>query len=127
MVSDVFHELESALEVAAATRRGQLALRGHDEDFQIEVDGQPFHLAIERGGFVLSPGASPRRQPMRFTRVQVDAPTLHAILAGDVSPVEAMEQGKLFLRTRLYGGALFTMLLRAAYDLARESRLAARG
>jgi hypothetical protein len=35
-----------------------------------------------------------------------------------------MEQGQLFLRTRLYGGALITILLRAAYDLARERALA---
>jgi hypothetical protein len=37
-----------------------------------------------------------------------------------------MEQGKLFLRTRLYGGALLTILLRSAYDLARERKLASR-
>jgi hypothetical protein len=36
-----------------------------------------------------------------------------------------MEQGQLFLRTRLYGGALITILLRAAYDLARERALGA--
>ncbi len=34
-----------------------------------------------------------------------------------------MEAGRLFLRTRLYGGALITILLRAAYDLARSRKL----
>jgi hypothetical protein len=34
-----------------------------------------------------------------------------------------MEEGKLFLRTRLYGGGLITILLRSCFDLARERRL----
>ena len=51
--------------------------------------------------------------------------TLQAIVGGRLSPVAAMEQGKLYLRTRLYGGALITILLRAAYDLARDRRLGA--
>ena len=118
--------LRSALESAGQTKRGQLALNGHDEDFQIEIDGQaPIHVEIRAGKLAVRAGPSPRQEPLHFTRVQLDGATLQAIVAGQLSPVAAMEQGKLYLRTRLYGGALITILLRAAYDLARERRLGA--
>ncbi len=123
---DVLELLRGALELASQTKRGQLALNGHDEDFQVEIDGQaPIHVEICGGKLAVRSGPSPRQEPLRFTRVQLDGATLQAIVGGRMSPVEAMEQGKLFLRTRLYGGALITILLRAAYDLARDRRLRA--
>jgi len=123
---DIFKVLNEALESASRTKLGQLAVTGHDEDFQVEIDGHaPIHVEIRGGKLAVRAGASPRQEPLHFTRVQLDADTLAAILAGNISPVEAMEQGKLFLRTRLYGGALLTILLRAAYDLARARRLRA--
>jgi len=123
---DIFKVLNEALEAASRTKRGQLAVTGHDEDFQVEIDGHaPIHVEIRGGILAVRTGPSPRQEPLHFTRVQLDAETLAAILAGNISPVEAMEQGKLFLRTRLYGGALLTILLRAAYDVARERRLRA--
>lgn len=123
---NVLDILSSALELASQTKRGQLALNGHDEDFQVEIDGQaPIHVEIRGGKLALRSGPSPRQEPLHFTRVQLDGATLQAIVDGTMSPVEAMEQGKLFLRTRLYGGALITILLRAAYDLARDRRLSA--
>ena len=122
--SDLFGIIRSALEVASRTKRGQLALAGHDEDFQVEIAGHaPIHVEFRGGKLAVRPGPSPRQEPLHYTRVGVDEPTLSAILAGTLSPVEAMEQGKLFLRTRLYGGALITILLRSAYDLARQRAL----
>lgn len=127
-MADVYDDLKAALEAAAKTPRGSRAVGGHDEDFQIEVEGHdPIHLEIKGGKLAVNRGASPRQQPLHFTRVQLDESTLRAILDGKVSPVEAMEQGKLYLRTRLYGGALATILLRSAYDLARERKLQAAG
>lgn len=121
---DVLLVLTEALERASRTKRGQLAIAGHDEDFQLEIDGQaPIHVEIRGGRLAVRAGASPRQEPLHFTRVQLNGETLNAILSGKVSPVDAMEQGNLFLRTRLYGGALITILLRSAYDLARAQRL----
>ncbi len=123
---NVLDILRGALESAGQTKRGQLALNGHDEDFQVEIDGQaPIHVEIRGGKLAVRAGPSPRQEPLRFTRVQLDGATLQAIVGGQLSPVAAMEQGKLYLRTRLYGGALITILLRAAYDLARDRRLGA--
>jgi len=123
---DVLDILRGALELAGQTKRGQLALHGHDEDFQLEIDGQaPIHVEIRGGKLAVRAGPSPRQEPLHFTRVQIDGATLQAIVGGQLSPVAAMEQGKLYLRTRLYGGALITILLRAAYDLARDRRLGA--
>jgi len=122
--SDLFLTLRGALEEASGTKRGQLALAGHDEDFQVEVAGHaPIHVEFRGGKLAVRPGPSPRQEPLHYTRVGIDESTLSAILAGTLSPVEAMEQGKLFLRTRLYGGALITILLRSAYDLARQRAL----
>ena len=124
-MAGIVEELRAALEQATQTRRGQLVLNGHDEDFQVEIAGyDPIHVEIEEAGLAVRPGPSPRQEPLHFTRVQMDESTLRSILIGALSPVEAMEQGKLFLRTRLYGGAQITILLRAAYDLARERALA---
>jgi hypothetical protein len=125
-VADVFTDLRTALEEASRTPRGQLVLAGHDEDFQVEIGGnEPIHVEFAHGKMAVRPGPSPRQGPLHFTIVQMDEPTLRSILGGALSPVEAMEQGKLFLRTRLYGGALLTILLRVAYDQARERALAA--
>lgn len=128
MVS-VFEDLRAALEQASQTARGKLVLKGHDEDFQVEVAGQePIHVEFASGKMSVRQGPSPRQDPIHFTIVQMDEATLRAILTGSISPVEAMEQGRLFLRTRLYGGALLTILLRCAYDRAHEegpSRVAA--
>jgi NitT/TauT family transport system substrate-binding protein len=121
---DLAATLRSTLDEASRTERGRSAIAGHDEDFQIEVPGHPpIHVEIAGGKLAIRAGASPRREPLHFTRVQIDDSTLRSILTGTLSPVEAMEQGKLFLRTRLYGGAQITILLRAAYDLARQRSL----
>ncbi len=122
---NVVGDLQRALEAAARTQQGERVLAGHDEDFEIAVGGRAtVHVAIAGGRMTVGLGPSPRRTPLQFTRVEVDEDTLREILCGRVSPVEAMEQGRLFLRTRLYGGALITILLRVAYDQAREERLA---
>jgi hypothetical protein len=125
---DLLGDLRAALEDAARTKRGTMAVNGHDEDFELQIAGQePIHVEILGGALAVNGGPSPRHEPMHFTVVEVDQATLRAILDGQVSPVEAMFDGKLFLRTRLYGGALITILLRAAYDLARERKLSAVG
>jgi ABC-type nitrate/sulfonate/bicarbonate transport system substrate-binding protein len=122
--SDLFATLRAALDEASRTKRGQLVLAGHDEDFQLEIPAHaPIHVEFRSGQLAVHPGPSPRQEPLHFTRVGIDEPTLSSILAGTLSPVEAMEQGKLFLRTRLYGGALITILLRSAYDLALQRAL----
>ena len=124
-MAEVLDELRSALAQASQTPRGKRAVAGHDEDFEIEVPGHdPIHVEILGNALAVRSGSSPRQEPLRFTRVQLDQATLLDILQGRLSPIEAMEQGKLFLRTRLYGGALLTILLRAAYDLSRERQLA---
>jgi ABC-type nitrate/sulfonate/bicarbonate transport system substrate-binding protein len=122
---DVLRKLQLALEAASRTKRGRLVLEGHDEDFQIELEGSaPIHVEIRGGALAVRAGPSPRQEPLHFTRVQLDTATLDALLAGHMTPVGAMEAGKLFLRTRLYGGAQLTILLRAAYDLAHERLMA---
>jgi hypothetical protein len=124
-MADLLQELRTALDEASRTPRGRRAVTGHNEDFELDISGHgTVHVAIAGGRLTVQPGPSPRREPLRFTRVELDEGTLRAILGGAISPVEAMEQGKLFLRTRLYGGGLITILLRAAYDLARERALA---
>ena len=116
----IFTDLRATLDEASRTPRGQLVLAGHNEDFQVEITGhEPIHVEIADKRLAVRPGPSSRQDPLRFTRIQIDEATLRSILGGKLTPVEAMEQGKLFLRTRLYGGAQFTILLRAAYDLAR--------
>jgi hypothetical protein len=124
VVSELLDDLRSALSAASQTARGQKAVKGHDEDFDLEVSGYgTFHVAISRGSLEISRGASPRQEALHYTLVQVDEATLRGILGGEISPVAAMEEGKLFLRTRLYGGGLITILLRSCFDLARERRL----
>jgi len=120
----LFEDLKTALEAGAKTPRGARAVAGHDEDFELEVGKEVFHVGFQGGQLSINQGKSPRREPLHFSRVQTDEATLRRILDGQISPVEAMEEGKLFLRTRLYGGALLTILLRSAYDLARERKLA---
>ena len=125
-MADVFKDLKAALEAAAKTPRGNRAVNGHDEDFEIEVAGNdPIHLEIAGGKMSVNKGPSPRQEALHFTRLELDETTLYDILGGRTSPVDAMEAGKLYLRTRLYGGALVTILLRSAYDLARERKLGA--
>jgi len=124
VASELLDDLRAALEEASRTVRGQKAIHGHDEDFDLEIAGRgTFHVAIARGQMEIGEGPSSRREPLHYTLVQVDESTLRAILSGAISPVEAMEQGRLFLRTRIYGGALITILLRSAYDLAGEKTL----
>ena len=118
-------DLRTALNAASDTPRGQRAVNGHDEDFEIEVGKEVFHLGIRGGKMTVNAGPSPRHEPLHFSRLQLDEATLRDIVEGRVSPVEAMEAGRLFLRTRLYGGALATILLRSAYDLARARKLSA--
>jgi SCP-2 sterol transfer family protein len=128
VAEQVVERFAAALQQASQTARGQKAVRGHDEDFQVEIDGlQPLHVQIVDGGLSVRPGPSPRQEPLRFTRVQIDPAALRQILDGQLSPVEAMAAGRLFLRTRLYGGAQITILLRAAYDLARDARMSGSG
>lgn len=123
-MADVFNDLKTAFEAAAKTPRGSRAVSGHDEDFEIEIAGHaPIHLEIAGGKMSVNQGPSPRQVALHFTRLELDEATLYDILGGKTSPVDAMEAGKLYLRTRLYGGALVTILLRSAYDLARERKL----
>jgi len=127
-MGSVFEDLRAALEEASGTPRGKLAVEGHDEDFQVEIEGQePIHVEFAGGKLAVRPGPSPRQEPIHFTIVQMNEETLRSILTGSISPVEAMEQGRLFLRTRLYGGALLTILLRCAYDRARGAAPASIG
>lgn len=117
-------DLIQTLTDASETPLGSKAIRGHNEDYQLEINGHtPISIEIDSGHLSISDGPSPRQLPLRFTRIQLSEETLLSILRGDESPIEAMERGALFIRTRLYGGAQFTMLLRAAYDLARAQRI----
>ena len=123
-MGEIARKLSAAIEAASRTPRGERAVKGHDETYEFLINDSA-HCHFEIAGGQLKFGESPaaRREPLRYTRLELSEETLRAILNGDVSPVEAMEQGKLLLRTRLYGGGQMTMLLRAAYDLARASRL----
>ena len=121
---NLLDDVTQALQEAAATPLGQKALRGHDEDYDIEVAGhEPFHVAIEGGQMAVRPGRSPHREALAVSGVELGESTLRDILAGRVSPYEAMGTGKLFLLTRLYGGGQITILLRAAYDMSRQRAL----
>jgi hypothetical protein len=121
---DIARELSVAIEAASRTARGERALKGHDEYYEFLVAGRaPVHFEIAGGKLKFGDGPAPRREPLRYTRLELSEATLRAILKGDLSPVGAMERGELLLRTRLYGGGQMLMLLRAAYDLARARRL----
>jgi hypothetical protein len=123
-MADIARELSAAIEAASRTQQGQRAVNGHDEFYEFLVEGRaPCHFEIAAGGIEFGEGPAPRREPLRYTRLELSESTLRAILSGDLSPVEAMENGRLLLRTRLYGGGQMTMLLRSAYDLARARRL----
>ncbi len=123
-MSDIGRELSVAVEEARRTARGERAVKGHDEYYEFLVEGcTPFHFEIAGGRLKFGDGPAPRREPLRYTRLELAEGTLRAILNGDLSPVGAMERGELLLRTRLYGGGQMIMLLRAAYDLARARRV----
>jgi hypothetical protein len=123
-VSELIDDVRTALTAAGQTVRGNKALHGHDEDFELEIAGYgSIYIGIAGGRTVIERGPSPRREALHFSLIQMDEATLRAILEGRMRPVEAMEAGSLFLRTRLYGGGLITILLRAAYDVARERKL----
>ncbi len=125
-MSDLFEELKPILLEASRTPLGQKAVNSHAEDFDVEVAGRgAIHVTFTGRAVEIGDGPSPRQEPLHYSLVQLDPATLEAILGGRLSPVDAMETGKLFLRTRLYGGALITILLRAAYDLARQRKLEA--
>lgn len=127
-VGEIGRDLDLALRAASGTPRGQRAVAGHDEHYEFDIEGRaPLHVAIAGGTLSFGEGPAPKREPLRFTRLELTERTLRAILGGDLSPVEAMERGELLMRTRLYGGGQMTILLRAAYDLARARRLAATG
>lgn len=121
---DIAREVSVAVEAASRTARGERALKGHDEYYEFLVKGrEPFHFEIAGGKLKFGDGPAPRREPLRYTRLELSEATLRTILKGDLSPVEAMARGELLLRTRLYGGGQMIMLLRAACDLARARRL----
>ena len=123
-MADISRELSVAIEAASRTARGERAVKGHDEYYEFLVEGRaPVHFEIAGGKLRFGDGPAPRREPLRYTRMELSEGTLRAILNGDLSPVGAMERGELLLRTRLYGGGQMIMLLRAAYDLARARRL----
>ena len=123
-MSDIGRYLSVALEPASKTARGERAVKGHDEYYEFLVkDRAPFHFEIAGGRLRFGAGPAPQREPLRYTRLELAEDTLRAIMNGEVSPVEAMGRGELLLRTRLYGGGQMTMLLRAAYDLARAQRV----
>ncbi|MDE3100734.1 MAG: hypothetical protein KGJ98_00700 [Chloroflexota bacterium] len=123
-MSALVRSFEEALRRASATELGRRALAGHDEDYQFDVSGEPtFHVSIEGGALAFEDGPSPQREPLSLTRLELSAATLRGIVAGEISPVQAMERGEMFLRTRLYGGGQMTVLMRAAYELARQQRL----
>lgn len=121
----LLEEVTQDLEEAAATPLGQKAITAHDEDYEFEIPGrEPFYVEMRGGKMAVHPGLSPRHgQPLAAGGVALDEPTLRDILGGRTSPYEAMAQGKLFLLIRLYGGSQITILLRAAYDLARQRAL----
>jgi hypothetical protein len=121
----LFDELKDALTRASRTDIGKVVLAGHNEDYELQIKGkqQPICVSIADGKMRVRKGPSKQNEPLSRTRVQMDERTLRSLLAGEISPVEAMDSGKLFLRTRLYGGAQITILFRAAYDLAREKML----
>lgn len=123
-MSGMFDNLSRKLANAGGTELGRKALSGHDEDFQLEIEGYaPIHVEINNNDISVRDEPSPRNVALQFTRIQLSEEVLTAILNGDESPIQAMERGALFIRSRLYGGALFIMLLRAAYDLALKQRL----
>ena len=123
-MADIARELSVAIEAASRTARGERAVKGHDEYYEFLVEGRaPVHFEIAGGRLKFGDGPAPRREPLRYTRLELSEGTLRAILNGELSPVGAMERGELLLRTRLYGGGQMIMLLRAAYDLARARRL----
>lgn len=121
----LLEDVTRALEEAAATPLGRKAVSAHDEDYEVEVPGQElFHVEMRGGKMAVRPGPSPRRgQALAVSGIELEEATLRDILAGRVSPYEAMASGKLFVLARLYGGSQITILLRAAYDLARQRAL----
>jgi hypothetical protein len=123
-MSQIYELLKCALEAAALTKQGSKVLAGHDEDFEIEVGAAcVVHVEFAKGAMKVALGPSPRREPLHFTRIQIDEESLRAVLSGKTTPVDVMEAGRMFIRTRLYGGALIPILLRSAYDLARDNAL----
>lgn len=123
-MAELLAELAAGLRAAGDTSEGARVVAGHDEDFELSIVGHGMvHVAVANGSLSVQPGSSPRQRVLQFTRLELDAQTAREIITGQTSPVEAMSRGSLLLRTRLYGGAVITILLRIAYDLARSRML----
>ena len=83
-MSDIGRDLSVALEAASKTARGERAVKGHDEYYEFLVkDCAPFHFEIAGGRLRFGAGAAPRREPLRYTRLEVTQDTLRAVMNAD--------------------------------------------
>jgi hypothetical protein len=110
--------LLSAMSAAAGTARGREIVGGHDEDYEVSVQGEPGILIRMRGGDLSVHDVSEGEPAFcTYTRVEFEPQTISAIAAGATTPAEAANSGGMLMRSRLYGGGQFMTLLRLAQKL----------
>jgi hypothetical protein len=106
--------LTDVLLQAAESRAGAGVVAAHDEDYELFLRGDDTSLVLSmRGGriyivAVATPGFC------SYTRATLDAGVLPEIAAGILTPTEAVEEGRILLQSRLYGGGQLLRLMRIA-------------
>jgi hypothetical protein len=114
-----------ALRAAAATSVGAAVVSHHDEDFELDVEGEePVVARFQTGAITIEPVGSTAPRPFSYTRIRFRRAGVESLVAGLHSPAEAAEEGLIEIQSRLYGGGQVTRLLAIAQhdDLFETSR-----
>ncbi|HEY4211658.1 MAG TPA: hypothetical protein VGM84_09280 [Steroidobacteraceae bacterium] len=104
----------AALCAASATEDGRRTVAAHDEQYELGVGGDDGLLILEmrQGQMIVLPVSERAPEFCRYTRVDFLGTAISDIASQSLTPTEAVEEGRILLRSRLYGGGQFLRLLR---------------
>ena len=106
----------AALLDAAVSPTGRSVVGAHDEQYELGDGGDDGLIVLDlRGGDARLLPTS-QRTPVfcGYTRVDFEPSVVTDLATGAITPAEAVEEGRILLRSRLYGGGQFLRLLRVA-------------
>jgi hypothetical protein len=107
-------ELVDVLLEAAESRAGGVTVAAHDEDYELFLRGNDSSLVLSMRGGTARIVSAANPGFCSYTRATIDADVVPEIAAGRLTPTEAVEEGRILLQSRLYGGGQLLRLMRIA-------------